>query len=160
MDVNTIYPIVIVVLIFLAAVLGFILAYFLARFNFELKLSKFKQETEKKQPEALEKARKEAIAQSRGVLGGKFVEQMVPYLPDFRYDPTEARFIGSPVDLIVFPGLASGDPKEIVIIEIKSGKNARLTASEAKIRELIEGGMVRWELIQRSAENENEKIKD
>lgn len=146
--------IVIVVLILFAGFLGFILAYFFARFNFELKLGKFKQETEKKQQEEIERARKEAIAQSRSVLGGKFIEQIVPYLPDFKYDPTEARFIGSPIDLIVFPGLATGDPKEIVIVEIKSGKSPHLTASEAKIRELIENGMVRWELIQRPADNE------
>ena len=102
----------------------------------------------------IERARKEAITQSRGVLGGKFTEQVMPYLPDFKYDPTEARFIGSPIDFIVFPGLATGDPKEIVIVEIKSGKNPHLTASETKIRQLIENGMVRWELIQRPAEKE------
>lgn len=147
---NTATVMVIVFAIIMAGVLGFILAYFFARFSFEVKLGKFKQE----QQAEIERARKEAIAQSRGVLGGKFTEQVMPYLPDFKYDPTEARFIGSPIDLIVFPGLATGDPKEIVIVEIKSGKNPHLTASEAKIRQLIENGMVRWELIQRPTDNE------
>ena len=55
---------------------------------------------------------KEAVAQSRAVLGGRFTEQMAPYLPEFRYDPTEARFIGGPIDFIVFPGLSSGEPPE------------------------------------------------
>jgi predicted Holliday junction resolvase-like endonuclease len=95
---------------------------------------------------------KGAITQSRAVLGGKFTEQMAPYLPEFRYDPTEARFIGSPVDLIVFPGLARGEPEEIVIMEIKSGRTAQLTPQERKIRQLIEDGMVRWELIQKPSE--------
>jgi predicted Holliday junction resolvase-like endonuclease len=146
---STISTVVIVVLLLFAIVLGFILAYFYTRFTFEIKLGKFKQE---KQAE-IERARKDAITQSRGVLGGKFIEQVMPYLPDFRYDPTEARFIGSPIDFIIFPGLATGEPKEIVIVEVKSGKNPHLTASEAKIRELIENGMVRWELIQRPADN-------
>ena len=101
-----------------------------------------------------ERAIREAIAQSRAVLGGKFVEQLAPYLPEFKYDPTEARFIGSPIDLIVFPGLASGDPEEIVIMEIKTGKTGQLTPQERKIRQLIEDGMVRWELIQKHAEEE------
>ena len=96
-----------------------------------------------------EAAQKQAVSQSRAVLGGKFVEQLAPYLPEFKYDPTEARFIGSPIDLIVFPGLASGDPQEIVIIEIKTGKHLKLSPQEKKIRQLIEDGMVRWELIQR-----------
>ena len=51
----------------------------------------------------VEEARRDAIGRSRAVLGGRFTEQMAPYLPEFRYDPTEARFIGSPVDLVVFP---------------------------------------------------------
>ena len=96
-----------------------------------------------------EKIRRAAITQSRAVLGGKFVEQLAPYLPEFKYDPTEARFIGSPIDLIVFPGLATGDPKEIVIMEIKTGKNCQLTPQQKKISQLVEDGMVRWELIQR-----------
>src|SRR5690554_3973524 len=49
------------------------------------------------------KIRQSAITQSRAVLTGKFTEQMTPYLPEFKYDPTEARFIGTPIDMIVFP---------------------------------------------------------
>ncbi len=97
----------------------------------------------------LEQARQTAVSQSRAVLGGKFTEQMVPFFPDFRYDPTEVRFIGSPIDMIVFPGLAKGDPQEIVILEVKTGRNAQLTGSQQKIRQLIEDGMVRWDEIHR-----------
>lgn len=96
--------------------------------------------------------RKSAISQSRAVLGGKFTEQMVPFFPDFRYDPTEVRFIGSPIDMIAFPGLAKGDPEEIVILEIKTGKSAGLTPAQKKIRQLIEDGMVRWDEIHQSVE--------
>jgi len=95
-----------------------------------------------------EKIRRSSITQSRSVLGGKFTEQIAPYLPDFRYDPTEARFIGTPFDLIIFPGLATGDPQEIVIMEIKTGKNCQLSPVEKKIRQLVEDGMVRYELYQ------------
>lgn len=97
----------------------------------------------------LSEARKAAIWQSRAVLGGKFVEQMTPYLPEFNYDPTEARFIGSPIDLIVFPGLSIDNPEEVVFVEVKTGKSQRLTVRERKIRELIEAGKVRWESIYR-----------
>ncbi len=151
---GAISALVIVIIIFFTLILGFVLAYFLARFNFEVKLARYKQENEKQQQGNIDKARKDAVAQSRGTLGGKYVEQVIPYLPDFHYDPTEARFIGSPIDLIVFPGMATGEPKEIVIIEIKSGKNPHLTPTEDKIRRLIESGMVRWELIERPAEKE------
>ena len=103
---------------------------------------------------AIEQERKNAISQSRAVLGGKFTEQMVPYFPDFKYDPTEVRFIGSPIDMVVFPGLAKGDPEEVVILEIKTGKSAGLTPAQKKIRQLIEDGMVRWDEIYRVNDEE------
>jgi predicted Holliday junction resolvase-like endonuclease len=101
--------------------------------------------------------RKSAITQSRSVLGGKFTEQIAPYLPDFKYDPTEARFIGTPFDLIIFPGLATGEPQEIVIMEIKTGKNCQLSLVERKIRQLIENGMVRYELYLPKVEGQPEE---
>jgi predicted Holliday junction resolvase-like endonuclease len=107
--------------------------------------------------EEMEQVRKNAVTQSRAVLGGKFTEQMVPYFPDFRYDPTEVRFIGSPIDMIVFPGLARGDPQEIVLLEVKTGKSARLTPQQAKIRQLIMDGMVRWDEIHQTIEDEEDE---
>jgi predicted Holliday junction resolvase-like endonuclease len=102
----------------------------------------------------LAEGRRDAVARSRAVLGGRFTEQMVPYFPDFRYDPTEVRFIGTPIDLVVFPGLARGDPQEVVILEIKTGKNPQLTPAQRKIRQLVEDGMVRWEEVYRSVADE------
>ena len=143
-----------IAVIVVVAILFIFLMNYITRLKFERRFRQW-QDTETLRWEAeMEQARKSAITQSRAVLGGKFTEQMAPYLPEFKYDPTEARFIGSPVDLIVFPGLARGDPEEIVIMEIKSGKTAQLTPQQRKIRQLIEDGMVRWELIQRSAEGE------
>jgi predicted Holliday junction resolvase-like endonuclease len=66
------------------------------------------------------------------------------------------RFIGSPIDMIVFPGLAKGDPEEIVILEVKSGKSAGLTAVQKKIRQLVEDGMVRWDEVHQQVEGERE----
>ena len=143
-----------IAIIVVAAILGFFLVYYATRLKFERKFRQW-QEAERLRWEAeKERAISEAISQSRAVLGGKFTEQMAPYLPEFNYDPTEARFIGSPIDLIVFPGLAKGDPEEIVIMEIKTGKTSQLTPQERKIRQLIEDGMVRWELLQKPSEGE------
>ena len=87
-----------------------------------------------------------AISRSRSVLGGQFAEQLAPFLPDFPADPTEARFLGSPVDLVVFPGLAEGNPREIVFVEVKSG-NARPTAVQRRLEALVAEGRVRWKLL-------------
>jgi predicted Holliday junction resolvase-like endonuclease len=64
------------------------------------------------------------------------------------------RFIGSPIDMIVFPGLSRGDPEEIVILEVKTGKSAQLTPQQKKIRQLVEDGMVRWDEIYRVSDGE------
>ncbi|MFH1169805.1 MAG: Holliday junction resolvase-like protein [Chloroflexota bacterium] len=143
-----------IAVILVAAVLAVMAATYATRLRFERKFRTWQEAEWLKWEEERQKAVKGAITQSRAVLGGKFTEQMAPFLPEFRYDPTEARFIGSPIDFIVFPGLSRGDPEEIVIMEIKSGKTAQLTPQEKKIRQLIEDGMVRWELIQRPAAEE------
>src|SRR5687768_16474890 len=49
--------------------------------------------------------RQDAIDRSQSVTMGKMTEHLVPYLPGFGFNPTEVRFIGSPIDLIVFDGL-------------------------------------------------------
>jgi predicted Holliday junction resolvase-like endonuclease len=141
-----------VTIIVVIAILGIFLAYYLTKLRFDTRFRQWQQIEEQKWLAEIDKSRKEAITQSRAVLGGKFVEQLVPYFPEFKYDPTEARFIGSPIDLIVFPGLATGNPQEIVILEVKTGKASQLTPEERKIRQLIEDGMIRWELIQQSTE--------
>jgi predicted Holliday junction resolvase-like endonuclease len=127
------------------AVLIILLSILIIRLVYEKRFRNWKKE----ETEAI---RQSAISQSRAVLGGKFTEQMVPFFPDFRYDPTEVRFIGSPIDMIVFPGLAKGEPEEIVILEVKTGKSAGLTAPQKKIRQLVENGMVRWDEIHRPEE--------
>jgi len=134
-------------------VLAIILISYIIRLQYEKRFNEWRDAEVLQWQAELERGRKEAITQSRAVLGGKFTEQIVPFFPDFKYDPTEVRFIGSPIDMIVFPGLAKGDPEEIVILEVKTG-NAQLTPQQKKIRQLIEDGMVRWDEIHQTLEGE------
>jgi predicted Holliday junction resolvase-like endonuclease len=53
--------------------------------------------------------RDNAVQRSLAVTAGKVHEQLVPYLPEFGFNPKDARFLGSPVDLVVFDGLAAGE---------------------------------------------------
>ena len=46
-----------------------------------------------------------SVRRSRSVLGGMFAEQLAPYLPNFPFSPTEAKFIGAPIDFLVFKGM-------------------------------------------------------
>jgi predicted Holliday junction resolvase-like endonuclease len=85
----------------------------------------------------------ERLKKSREVLGGQFSEQLAPYLPGFPFSPTEARFIGKPIDFIIFKGMDNKDIQEVVFVEVKSGK-ARVNAHERKLRDAIKDGRVNW----------------
>jgi len=150
-------PGLVIIIAVVSAVFSFTACFLLLKWWFSRKYVKW-QWIERESLEIERKSiRKQAITQSRAVLGGRFTEQMAPYLPEFKYDPTEARFIGSPVDMLVFPGLSQGEPREIIIMEIKNGPCAQLTPVERKIQKLVEDGMVRWELLERSRDEAGEE---
>jgi predicted Holliday junction resolvase-like endonuclease len=89
------------------------------------------------------RVRQDAVTRSQAVIAGKVHEQLVPYLPAFAYNPKDVRFLGSPVDLVVFDGLAEGDLRRIVFIEIKTGRSS-LTARERSVREAVRTRKVEW----------------
>jgi predicted Holliday junction resolvase-like endonuclease len=88
--------------------------------------------------------RKEAIMQSRAVLGGQFSEQLAPFLPNFNYSPTECRFIGKPIDFLVFKGMDNKNIEEVIFVEVKSG-NSKLSQKEKSLKDAIDKKRVRWE---------------
>ncbi len=94
--------------------------------------------------ENLPDLRKDAIMKSRAVLGGQFSEQLAPFLPNFKYLPTECRFVGKPIDLIVFKGMDEKNINEVVFVEVKSGK-AKLSEHEKNLKDTIQNKRVRWE---------------
>lgn len=92
---------------------------------------------------AKQEAAKLALQRSRHVLKGQAAEQLAPLSQDFPYLPSDARFLGSPIDYLVFDGLSESQELEIVFLEIKSGQS-KLSAREAQIRDAVQNGRVRW----------------
>jgi len=86
----------------------------------------------------------QALQRSRRVLKGQATEQLAPLSGDFPYLANDSRFLGSPIDYIVFDGLSDDDELEIVFLEVKSGE-ARLSAREKRLKEAVKAGRVRWE---------------
>ena len=91
--------------------------------------------------------RSDAIKRSGHVLKGKALEQFAPLLGMFPYNPKDVRFLGSPIDLIVFDGLSEGELRNIVFIEVKSGKRVSLTDKERGIQFAIESGQIKHEVF-------------
>lgn len=97
----------------------------------------------KQHQEKIPEIRETAIKQSRAVLSGQFSEQIAPYLPEFPFKPTEARFIGKPVDFVVFKGMDEKKIDEVVFVEVKTGKS-QLSSVEKSLKETIQDKKIKW----------------
>ena len=163
-------------LIALGIVVGAALAYFLLRARFEAErqawhvelLEEFEERIQTSQARLIQSyetriqvlqeeharaildARHESTEQSRAVLKGKLAEQMAPLLPGFDYWPADARFLGDPVDYVVFDGYSQGndDPDEltIVILDIKK-EQTPLSQGQRRIARAVAAGRVRFEVV-------------
>ena len=111
----------------------------IARAQAEVQLGRWRQEYE-------DAIRKDAVEKSRAVTVGKVTEHVVPYLPDFRHNPKDARFIGTPVDFIVFDGLDEGAVRKVAFVEVKTGSSS-LNTRERRVRDAVRRGAVEWEEI-------------
>ena len=110
-------------------------------------------ELELEHQQALVNAQKRSVNTSRAVLKGKMAEQLAPIMPEFRYLPSDAKFLGDPVDYVVFDGYTDfrdgdglAEDIEVVLIDIKSG-GARLSKGQLAIAQAIQEGRVRFETI-------------
>ena len=95
--------------------------------------------------------RRDAVQRSQAVTTGKVFEQLVPFFPQFPFDPKDARFLGSPVDLVVFDGLSRGELQRVVFVEVKTG-GASLSGRERQVRDAVQGGRVEWSELRVAAE--------
>ncbi|MFP3041503.1 hypothetical protein LQZ19_06730 [Treponema primitia] len=87
---------------------------------------------------------KARLKASRAVLGGLVSEQIAPLLPDFPFDPGDCRFVGKPVDFIVFRGMNEKNITEVIFLEVKSGVGKNLNEQEKRLRDTVQAGRVRW----------------
>ena len=96
-------------------------------------------------------ARKDSVDRSRSILKGKMAEQIAPLLPGFPYLPADARFLGDPVDYVVFRGRSDANGNgahggmDIVLLEVKLGQTA-LSSVQRTIARSVEEGNVRFEV--------------
>lgn len=110
-------------------------------------------ELELEHQQSLIAAQKRSVNTSRAVLKGKMAEQLAPIMPEFQYLPSDAKFLGDPVDYVVFDGYSDfrdgegeAEDIEVVLIDIKSG-GARLTKGQQAIARAVQEGRVRFETI-------------
>ena len=120
----------------LAALAAVILIAAICYFAFQLRFERWKRDHTKA-------ARRDAVQRSQAVTLGKVYEHLIPYLPDFRWNPKDARFIGTPVDFLVFDGLSEGQVRAIVFVEVKTGTSS-ISVRERQVRDAVLGQRVEW----------------
>jgi predicted Holliday junction resolvase-like endonuclease len=146
MSLEELLPVIIISLL-----IGFILGFFYVKAQITAIEKTYRAELERWKMEVSEEIRKDAVNRSRSTLKGKIAEQLAPVLPEFSFNPADARFIGSPVDYIIFDGLTEvADERKtsirIVFMDVKKG-NASLTRTQRVIKRAIEDKAVSWETL-------------
>ena len=128
-------------------------------FRIQAEYEKYIAELELEHKQALLDAQKRSVNTSRAVLKGKMAEQFAPILPEFRYLPSDAKFLGDPVDYVVFDGYTNFrdgdgtvDDIEVILLDIKSG-GARLSKGQQAIAQAVREGRVRFETLRIDFEN-------
>ena len=113
---------------------------------------KFKALLEQWKIESEKAFREDALAKSRVVLKGALAEQLAPIFKIFGYNPSDARFIGDPVDYVIFDGYTKvrerieDVPIKIVLADVKTGE-AGLTYEQRRIQRGTEQGLVEFTII-------------
>lgn len=127
----------IVIVGLLTAVTILLIKYIYLRASFEQRIKEWLQNEE-------DRIRKDAIERSARTLSGKTLEKLIPFLDKFPYNAHDLRWLGDPVDFIIFDGYSSEkSPKQIVFCEVKSGKS-NLSKVQNEIKELVEKKKVKW----------------
>ena len=96
----------------------------------------------------IKEAQKRSNNMQRNVLKGQIGEQFTPFITDFPYNPSDCRFMGEPIDYVIFQNLhecADGnvpiEDVQLIIAEVKTG-NARLNQRQKIIKQVIKNGQV------------------
>jgi predicted Holliday junction resolvase-like endonuclease len=134
-----------------AFLLGLIVAYLIFRTQVSVYEERARNDLERWKLEHTDAIRKDSVNCARSTLKGKNSEQMAPYLPEFPFAPSDTRFIGSPIDFIVFDGYTKakdgkGETISVVLVEMKKRKG-KLTREESLVKRAVEAGRVTWRTV-------------
>lgn len=97
--------------------------------------------------EEVDMAIKEFKKRSGRTRVGTTVEQMVPFVKEMPFDPSDMRILsGGPVDYVVFDGLCEGNLRELVFLDVKTG-NGKKNDAQKQVQRCADLGRVRFALF-------------
>lgn len=77
---------------------------------------------------------------------GQNLEKIFPTLKEFKWDLPDARFLGDPIDFIIFRGLSKGKVDSINFVEVKTGK-APLNDHQKSVRDAVKDEKVAYRVF-------------
>jgi predicted Holliday junction resolvase-like endonuclease len=93
-----------------------------------------------------ELATKRAGITTKAVNIGKNLEKALPTIKDFKWVVLDCKFLGDPIDLIVFNGLSVGRINSLSFVEVKSGE-AALGKRQRSIKDAVQDHRVSYKVI-------------
>ena len=113
-------------------------------FRLGMRLGAYKERLEAEK--SIGSVKKDIAEKQRAEIKGRVAEMFAPFLKGFGFSSTDAKFIGDPVDYIVFNGMSEDDIKDVVFVEVKSGFS-KLNNRQRQIKDIIKKGKVRWKEV-------------
>ncbi|MAG18365.1 MAG: endonuclease [Candidatus Diapherotrites archaeon] len=74
---------------------------------------------------------------SQSVKYGKMTEQFIPFTKDFPFNPDNFRFLGNPIDGVIF------EEDKVIFAEFKTA-SSQLSQKQRNIRDLVKSKKVEW----------------
>jgi predicted Holliday junction resolvase-like endonuclease len=113
-------------------------------------LQKLKEDELKERENDIDKRKKlaseKAEITAKAVNIGKKLEVIFPTLKDFNWTLPDCRYLGDPIDMVIFNGASTDNISSINFVEIKSG-NARLNKHQKAVKEAIEDKKVTYKVL-------------
>jgi len=111
--------------------------------------------------QAVDEARKDSIKRQRSILKGQATEQLAPYI-NSEYNPKDYKFMGDPIDYIVFDGMSNIKEKndeinKIILMDIKTGKS-QLNRVQKAVKKCIEAGNVEFQVYRPEKDIEKKQV--
>ena len=87
------------------------------------------------------RTKSEKTAMAVGI--GKIIEKILPTNKNFTIPAADCRFLGEPIDMIVFDGISQNTVEHITFLDVKTG-DARLNPHQKMVRDAISDHKVAW----------------
>ncbi len=123
-----------ITIILIAIIIGLLI---LIRIMYNVGIQKGHSEKEIEWQENLNKIKRDIAERQRVGIKGKVTEAFAPFLTGFPFKASECKFIGDPIDYLVFEGLDERDIKKIHLVEVKTDKS-KLSKHQKQIKDIID----------------------